>query len=67
MYGRGNCSLALKELRRLRLLKYEVLRRILETKGEEEEVTGDRKRQHNVELLEVCSWPDIFGSSNLKK
>lgn len=57
MYFRGTCSLTLKELCRLRVLKCKVLRRILET---EEEVTGKRTKQHNVQLLELYSWPDIF-------
>jgi len=52
-------SITLKELSRLKMLKYKVLRRILETK--EEEVTGNRTKQHNVELHGMCSWPDIFG------
>jgi hypothetical protein len=40
------------------VLKYNVLRRIMGTK--EEEVTGDRTKQHNEDELEFCSWPDIF-------
>jgi len=57
MCGRGTCSVSLKELRRLRVLEHKVLKRKLETK--EEEVTGDRTKQHNVEIILECSIPIV--------
>jgi len=55
--GRGTCSVSLKELHRLRVLEYKVLKRTLETK--EEEVTGDRTKQHNVEIILKCAIPIV--------
>jgi len=57
LYGCETWSLTLTEERRLRVFENMVLRRIFGPKGDE--VTGEWKKLHNVELNDLHSSPDI--------
>ena len=57
-YGCETWSLTLREERRLRVFKNRVLRNIFGPKRDE--VTGDWKKLHNVELTCMYSLPNII-------
>jgi hypothetical protein len=58
LYRRENCSLTLREERRLRVLGNRVLRRIFGPKRHE--VTGESRKLHDEELNDLYSSPNIF-------
>jgi hypothetical protein len=62
LYGCETWSLILREVYRLRLFENSVLRRIFGHKGDE--LTGEFRRLHNVELHNLYSSPDIISRSN---
>jgi hypothetical protein len=57
LYGYETLSLALKEEHRLRMFKNRVLGKIFGPKREE--VTGDWRRMHTVELCNLYDSPNI--------
>jgi hypothetical protein len=57
MYGCGTWSFILREERRLRVFENRVLRPIFGSKSDE--VTGERRKLHNVELNDLCCSPNI--------
>jgi hypothetical protein len=57
LYGCESWSLTLREERRLRVFDNRVLRRIFGPKRDE--VTGECRELHNVELNDLCSSPNI--------
>ena len=57
MYGCETWSLTLREEHRLRVFENWVLRRIFEPKRDE--VTGEWKKLHNVDLNDLYSSPNI--------
>jgi len=59
LYGCENWSLTLREKRRLRESENWVLRRIFGPKRDE--VTGERSKLHNVELVICTPHPILFG------
>ena len=58
LYGCETRSLTLREERRPRVLKNRVLRRILGPKRDE--ITEDRRKLHNEELIDLYSSPNII-------
>jgi hypothetical protein len=58
LYGCEPWSFTLREVHRLRVFKNRVLRRIFGPKGDE--VTGEWKKLHSEELLNLYSSPDII-------
>jgi hypothetical protein len=58
LYGCESWSLTLREECRLRVFENNVLRRIFGPKRDE--VTGERRRQHNKELYALYSSPNII-------
>jgi hypothetical protein len=58
LYGSDICSLTLTEERRLRVFENRVLRRIFGPKRDE--VTGEWRKLHNVELRDLYSSPSII-------
>jgi hypothetical protein len=58
LYGCETCSLALREEYRLRVFENRVLRRIFGPKREE--ITGEWRRLHNMELYHLFSSPNII-------
>jgi len=58
LYGCETWSLTLREERRLGLFENKVLRRIFGPKREE--VTGERRKLYNEELINLYSSPNIF-------
>ena len=59
LYGCGTWSLALREERRLKLFENRVLRRILGPK--KDEVTGEWRKLHNEELIDLIPNLIFFG------
>ena len=57
LYGCETCSLTLREERKLRVFESMVLRRIFGPWRDE--VTGNRRRLHNEELMDLYSSPNI--------
>jgi hypothetical protein len=58
LYGCETWSLTLREERRLRVFENRVLKKIFEPKRDE--VTGEWRKLHNVELRELYSSPSII-------
>jgi hypothetical protein len=58
VYGCESWSLTLREEHRLGVFQNRVLRRILGTKREE--VTGEWRKLHDEELLDLCSLPSAI-------
>jgi hypothetical protein len=57
LYGCETWSLTLREERRLRLFENSVLRKVFGPKSDE--VTGEWRKQHNEELNDLYSLPNI--------
>jgi hypothetical protein len=58
LYGCDNCSLTLREKHILKVFENRVLRRIFGPKRDE--VTGEWKKLHNVELRDLYSSPSVL-------
>ena len=57
LHGCETWSLTMREESKLRVFENRVLKRIFGPKRKE--VTGERRKLHNVELNDLCSSPDI--------
>jgi hypothetical protein len=58
LYGCGTWSLTLREEHRLRMFHNSLLRRLFGPKRDE--VMGDSRKQHNEEIRNLCSSPNII-------
>jgi hypothetical protein len=65
LYGCEILSLTLKERHKLRVTENKVLRRIFGLKRDD--VTGDYRTLHNVEIHELFSSPDIIRMNNSRR
>jgi len=65
LYGCETWSLALRENRRLRVFENRVLRRIFGPKRDE--VTGEWRKLHNEELIDLYCSPSIIIGNKIEK
>jgi len=65
LYGYETWSLTLREERRLRVFQNRALRRIFGPKRDE--VTGEWRKLHNVELNDLLLLTQYFASNKIKK
>jgi hypothetical protein len=65
LYGRESWSLTLREEQKLRVFENRVLRRLFGPKRTE--VTGDWRKLHNEELLNLCSYPNMIRMNKTRR